>query len=114
MERTKFIPKQFTPITNRKYYKYVKYPKPPMSSNDIYVTTTSGDRLDLLANQFYGNVDYWWIIATANIDIVRRDSYNLAAGLELRIPTDITSTLRNFEQDNKLAVTEAKSAIDEI
>ena len=102
MERTKFIPKQFTPITNRKYYKYVKYPKPPMSSNDIYVTTTSGDRLDLLANQFYNDVRLWWIIPSANPDKVRRDSYALQPGIELRVPTNQDAIIKEFERINKV------------
>ena len=33
---------------NRKrYYKALKYPEIPLSIEDIYVITTSGDRLDL-------------------------------------------------------------------
>lgn len=108
MERTKYIPKKFR--KDKRYYKHVKYPVPPLSFDDIYITTTSGDRLDLLAHQFYKNVDFWWIIATANIDVIRRDSYNLKGGLELRIPMDITSMIRDFELDNK----EPHTIIDDI
>tara|TARA_R100000995_G_C3446838_1_gene106101 strand:+ start:74 stop:415 length:342 start_codon:yes stop_codon:yes gene_type:complete len=105
MERIKYIPKKYKYKEGKRYYKYIKYPTPPLSLNDIYITTTSGDRLDSLAHQFYKNVDFWWIIATANIDIIRRDSYNLKGGLELRIPMDITSMIRNFELDNKETTT---------
>ena len=36
------------------------------SINDTYITTTTPDRLDKLANDFYGDSQFWWIIASAN------------------------------------------------
>ena len=39
---------------------------PPTSINDTYITTTTPDRLDKLANDFYGDSQFWWIIASAN------------------------------------------------
>ena len=50
----------------KRYYKPVKYPDIPPTSNDLYIITTVGDRLDLLANQFYNDVNLWWIISSAN------------------------------------------------
>ena len=85
----------------KRYYKALKYPEIPLSINDIYITTTSGDRLDLLANQFYKDVDLWWIIATANPNIVRRDSFNLKGGLELRIPADKDEIIQSFSELNE-------------
>jgi hypothetical protein len=46
-------------------------------------------------------VDYWWIIATTNPDIVRRDSFNLKPGLEIRIPADFQGIIEEFERINK-------------
>ena len=60
---------------NQRVFKYLKYPKISVSVDDIYATTLVGDRLDLIADQFYNNVDLWWIIATANPDVIRRDSF---------------------------------------
>ena len=85
----------------KRYYKALKYPEIPLSINDIYITTTSGDRLDLLANQFYKDVDLWWIIATANPNVVRRDSFNLKGGLELRIPADKDEIIQSFSELNE-------------
>ena len=34
--------------------------------DDIYIITQETDRLDLLAQQFYGESKLWWIIAQAN------------------------------------------------
>ena len=88
---------------NKRYFKYIKYPNIPLSVNDIYAVTVEGDRLDLIANQFYNDVDLWWIITTANPDIIRRDSFNLKPGLQIRIPDPnrVSNILRSFEQLNK-------------
>ena len=80
----------------KRYYKALKYPEIPLSINDIYLITTTGDRLDLLANQFYKDVDLWWIIATANPSIIRRDSLNLKSGLEIRIPVNKDEIIDRF------------------
>ena len=86
---------------NKRYYKNLKYPEIPLSVNDLYITTTVGDRLDLLADEFLNNVDLWWIITTANPDIIRRDSFNLRPGMEIRIPDNIQNIIEEFEALNK-------------
>ena len=87
----------------KRVFKYLKYPKIPLSVDDIYAITLVGDRLDLIADQFYRNVDLWWVIATANPDVIRRDSFNLMPGLQIRIPdpNGINNIIRSFEQLNK-------------
>ncbi len=50
----------------RNVYRSKIYPNIPPSDKDIYVVTQTGDRLDTLANQFYGESSLWWIIASAN------------------------------------------------
>ena len=60
-----------------------------------------GDRLDLLADEFLNNVDLWWIITTANPDIIRRDSFNLRPGMEIRIPDNVQGIIEEFEALNK-------------
>jgi hypothetical protein len=49
-----------------RYYKNSKYPRIPLSINDIYVITTERDRLDILAQQYYGDSSLWWIISIDN------------------------------------------------
>ena len=85
----------------KRIFKTIKYPLIPLSIDDIYVITSEGDRLDLLANQFYNNVDYWWIIANANPGIIKRDSFILKPGLEIRIPQDIQKIIEGFIESNK-------------
>ena len=87
--------------SGKRIYKPVKYPEIPLSIDDIYVITTDRDRLDLLANQFYNNVDYWWIIANANPSVIKRDSFILKPGLEIRIPQNIAKIFQDFERENK-------------
>jgi nucleoid-associated protein YgaU len=54
----------------------------PETDNDIFVITQIGDRLDLLAHQFYGDVSFWWYIAKAN----GLNDLRVEAGKSLRIP----------------------------
>ncbi len=88
-------------INNKRSYKPLRYPEIPLSVNDLYITTTVGDRLDSLAYEFLNDVDLWWIITTANPDVIRRDSFNLKPGLEIRIPDNIQGILEAFEVLNQ-------------
>ena len=45
---------------------------------------THNDRLDNLANQYYGDPTQWWIISNANPEII--DWTNVTPGTILRIP----------------------------
>tara|TARA_Y100000296_G_C5148212_1_gene244921 strand:- start:342 stop:647 length:306 start_codon:yes stop_codon:yes gene_type:complete len=98
--RTKYINLRISP-NRKRYYKNLKYPEIPLSLNDIYVTTVTGDRLDNLAHHFYQNVDLWWIITTANPGVIRRDSFNLKPGIEIRIPQNTENILEEFEKINE-------------
>ena len=85
----------------KSYYKPLKYPTIPLKSDDVYITTTVGDRLDILAHQFYKDVRLWWIIMNANVGIIRRDSFSLKPNLQIRIPRDIEQIVEDFENLNK-------------
>ena len=85
--RLNYITKKRT--SNKNYYINLKYPEIPFSVNDLYIITTSGDRLDSLAYEFFNDIDLWWIITTANPNVIRRDSFNLKPGLEIRIPNNV-------------------------
>tara|TARA_R110000744_G_scaffold176567_2_gene295430 strand:+ start:4180 stop:4485 length:306 start_codon:yes stop_codon:yes gene_type:complete len=98
--RTQYI-KALKNEKGKRYYKPLKYPNIPLSSNDIYIRTTVGDRLDSLAEQYYNDVRLWWIISTANPHVVRNDSYALKPNLEIRIPSNTNLILENFKALNK-------------
>ena len=53
------------------------------SNDDIYIITKRGDRLDLLADQFYNDYRLWWIIATVNN--LGQGSINVEPGTQLKI-----------------------------
>ena len=90
-----------TPYTNRPYYKGKFYPNIPLSENDIYVITTVGDRLDLLAFNYYKDATLWWVIAVANNNITKGALYP-APGTQLRIPTDLNNVLSLYNQFNQV------------
>ena len=62
------------------------YKKIPETNEDIWVITQYGDRLDLLANRFYGDHTLWWYIAKAN----NLFSINVEPNTSLRIPSDLS------------------------
>lgn len=84
------------------YYQTNTYPEIPLNENDIYVITDVGDRLDLLAYQFYKDVTLYWIIAIANYDVLALDSLYIPEGTQLRIPVDINNILNSYNQVNNL------------
>ena len=86
--------------SKKRYYKAVKYPNIPPSSGDLYSITRGGDRLDILAHKYYKDKKLWWIIAIANPDTIRRDSFYLEPGLSLRIPYNILPIIDKFEKLN--------------
>lgn len=82
-----------------RFYSTAMYPKIPLSENDIYVLTGEGDRLDLLANQFYGNPNLWWVISSANSELPQ-NSLHLSVGTQLRIPSNPGQAINLFNQLN--------------
>ena len=85
------------------------YPQIPLNSNDIYVITDFGDRLDLLANQFYNDPTLYWVIASANPDEIELDSLSVKGGIQLRIPIQLESILSNYETANSIGTEIASS-----
>ena len=61
--------------TKKPYYVNEIYPLIPASDSDIYIMTRNGDRLDLLAEEYYDNSNLYWVIASANPEKVRNDSF---------------------------------------
>jgi phage tail protein X len=78
----------------------VIYPNIPFSTNDIYVRTVPGDRLDLLAYQFYKDVKFWWIIAHANN--LGKGTFAIPEGTQVRIPNNPFAIQALFEAINQM------------
>ena len=57
----------------------------PIEPTDIYIVTTSVERLDKLAATFYDDSSAWWIIALANN--VGKGTLYVESDVRLRIPS---------------------------
>lgn len=75
-----------TPSQKRRYSTTI-LPVVPESTTDTYIQTTSIERLDKLAQEFYGDVTWWWVIATANG--IGKGTIMVPPNTKLRIPKKI-------------------------
>jgi nucleoid-associated protein YgaU len=87
-------------LNDKPYFKGKQYPNIPLSENDVYVITTIGDRLDALAYSYYNDSTLWWIISMANNNVTNGSLFP-QPGTQLRIPTDLTTILRLYNQFNE-------------
>jgi hypothetical protein len=94
MNRYQNIPQ--TKIDGKLVYQTSRYPEVPLSSNDIYVYTTQGDRFDVLAQQYYKDSSLWWVISIANTDKVNQSTLVIPEGIQIRIPSTYANVVRDF------------------
>ena len=89
--------------TKNRYYKNIEYPSIPEGNNDIYIISKGTDRLDLLAFDYYKDSQLWWIISKANPNKVKRDSFFINPGLQIRIPSlsNVSAIYEDFRLLNK-------------
>lgn len=73
-------------ITSQKKRRYATmyYPTPDRKSTDIYIITKKNDRMDLLADKYYGDPRKWVIIAKANR--LHNGTIRVPVGIRLWIP----------------------------
>ena len=82
-------------------YSYTLYPKIPVKNSDVFITPTYGDRLDILANDYYGDSSLWWIIAQANGIKGFTALYTKNFKGQLRITTQIQDIINEFHSMNR-------------
>jgi nucleoid-associated protein YgaU len=58
--------KQLKTPSGKRRINTVIIPPVPETDLDTYIEVTSTDRLDKIANQFYGDANLWWVIASTN------------------------------------------------
>ncbi len=80
-------------------YETVTYPKFERKETDIYIISKETDRLDLLANQYYSDPRFWFVIARANN--LGKGTLNVPAGIQLRIPQNITDIFGELSRARK-------------
>ncbi len=85
--------------SKKQYLESTIYPIVKASDTDLYIISEKGDRLDLLANKYYGDQTMWWIIATANN--INDATFYVEPGIQLRIPTDTAKVLTDLQNINK-------------
>jgi hypothetical protein len=83
-----------------KYYKSKRFPNIPPTESDIYIVTTSGDRLDLLSYTYYKDPSFWWVISGVNNNVTRGSLFP-EPGTQLRIPVDLNKILITFNNENQ-------------
>ena len=81
-------------------YSQTYYPEIELREDDIYIITSTTDRLDLIAYDFWGDESYWWVVAMVNN--LECDSFFPPVGIQLRVPKDITSIINTFNKENEL------------
>ena len=90
-----------TPIKTDKsgirVYSTTYYPDIPLDDSDEFISVIDGDRVDLVANRYYGDVSLWWVIAKAN---GIKGKAALTPGDVLRIPGNINRIIENFNNLN--------------
>lgn len=84
-----------TPIRKDKngvrYYRPTIVPNIPITDGDQFVFPFDGDRLDSLAQRYYGDSNLWWIIAKANN--INNGQIGLDPEKMIRIPGDISKII---------------------
>jgi len=76
--------------TRKKSYETMYYPEFPLKSTDIYIISRRLERMDLLADEHYGDPRFWFVIQRANSGLPY-GTMVIPAGLRIRIPYPYTS-----------------------
>lgn len=78
-----------------RYYSTSLYPKIEKKLEDSYIVTRRGDRLDLIATEFYQDSRYWKLLAQTNN--IGKGTLTIPEGTRLRIPA--IERLRDIDVD---------------
>ena len=70
----------------------------PYDNNDRYIEVGTFDRLDNISFKYYGNKDYWWIIAAANQ--IGKGTLAIKEGGILRLPANPEKVLNNINKSS--------------
>ena len=81
-----------------RYLNRVEYPAIPIRDDDVFIRVVFGETFMNIANRFYNNKDFWWVIARANN---QGSSIYTVPGKEYRIPQNVNLILQELEQLNK-------------
>lgn len=88
----------FSRYDGRRVFRTTRYPKIPVSLNDLYIVASETDYLDSLAYKFYKDSTLWWVIAQAN-NI--KATLKAPTGIQIRIPRNIEQIITAFRKANE-------------
>ena len=74
------------------------YPSVVLSNEDYYIIARDQDRMDLVAQDYFGDSTLWWVIAMSND--LPGDTMYPPIGFQLRIPGNVSNAINEFEQLN--------------
>jgi len=86
------------PGSGPRTYRTSIHPKVIRRERDIYIISREGDRLDILAGQYYSDPAYWWIIATANN--LGKGTLVVPPGKQIRIPHNPEQVISDLQSIN--------------
>ena len=78
-------------------YSTTYYPEITISDGDSFMYPIEGERLDNLANKYYGDPTLWWVIAKAN---GLKGKPALSSDKIIRIPGNIARIVQKFKSLN--------------
>jgi len=71
----------------------------PLQPTDFYFITEAGDRYDRLANEFFNDSTYWWVIPAINN--LPKDSLFPPVNVQLRMLGDLQAYLDFIAYKNR-------------
>ena len=101
MARYTDIKTKIDKYSNNRYYVNVVYPEIPPTIGDVYIISKLGEGKEKTKENYYGDRFLWWVINRANPDKVKRWSYFLEIGTQIRIPNNVDKILYDFDRINK-------------
>jgi hypothetical protein len=82
-----------------KYYTNNLYPEIKgelLDPNDIFMISSWGDTLTSIADEFYNDVNLYWVISITNPNKIPSDSLYIPPGTQLRIPIKIDNIMDEY------------------
>ena len=103
--RSRLLYSALVTVDGVEFFDLPEFPDLLVQADDLSYVVKAGDRIDLLAQQFYGDPVLWWVIALANdMELLPTDMQD---GVTLRIPSPryvnsiITAQRRVFPQGGR-------------
>lgn len=85
--------------SGKRIYNQIYFPEISDSEQDVYIITGESDRLDLIAYDFWGDYNLWWVLIIVN-PILDSSSIYPESGMQLKIPQNVNQILNKYNDIN--------------